>query len=144
MTCVSKEHEIKTKLVLEQWLQLKMSFLFFCWVELTFGGQGIKIWWGGRRMSKFLAGRGDSHRSFILLYIYIYKRIKDKRTLPAGLYIQWSSSVYITYIMCQRTIWPSYFCKIWALCVSQIFMVYVFTCVFSVHNTRNLSHHEHV
>ena len=47
MTCVSKEHEIKTKLVQEQWLQLKTTFLFFYWVKLTFGGEGIKIWWGG-------------------------------------------------------------------------------------------------
>ena len=27
MTCVSKEYEIKKKLVQEQWLQLKMMFL---------------------------------------------------------------------------------------------------------------------
>ena len=27
MTCVSKEYEIKTKMVQEQWLQLKMTFL---------------------------------------------------------------------------------------------------------------------
>ena len=37
--------------------------------------------------------------------------------------------------------WPSYFCKIWALCVSQIYMVYIFTCLFSVHNKINLTHH---
>ena len=28
MTCVSKENEIKTKMEQEQWLQLKMLFLF--------------------------------------------------------------------------------------------------------------------
>ena len=38
--------------------------------------------------------------------------------------------------------WPSYFCKIWALYVSQIYKVYIFTCLFSVRNTINLSHHE--
>ena len=27
MTCVSKEYKIKTKIVYEQWLQLKMLFL---------------------------------------------------------------------------------------------------------------------
>ena len=42
-TCVSKEYEIKTKMVHEQWLQLKMKG-----DELTFG-------WGG--MSIFSAGR---------------------------------------------------------------------------------------
>ena len=56
MTCVSKEYEIKTKMVQEQRLQVKMTRLFFYWVEL--GG-----WWrrgaeGG--MSKFLAGWGES------------------------------------------------------------------------------------
>ena len=41
-----------------------MTFLFFYWVELTFGGEGIKIWWGGGGGKiKFLAGLGDSpHR----------------------------------------------------------------------------------
>ena len=32
--------------------------------------------------------------------------------------------------------------KIWALCVSQICMVYIFTCLFSVRNTINLSRQE--
>ena len=66
MICVSKEYEIKTKMVQEKWLQLKMTFLFFNWVELTFGGEG--------GMSKFLAGVGGlpSFRSRETLYIYIY------------------------------------------------------------------------
>ena len=37
MICVSKEYEIKTKMAQEQWLQLKMTFLSFYRVELTFG-----------------------------------------------------------------------------------------------------------
>ena len=28
MTCVSKEYQIKTKMVQEQWLELKLMFLF--------------------------------------------------------------------------------------------------------------------
>ena len=28
MTCVSKEYQIKTKIVYEQWLEFKMLFLF--------------------------------------------------------------------------------------------------------------------
>ena len=47
MICVSKEYEIKTKMVQEQWLQLKMTFLFFYWVGFDFWWEGIKIWWGG-------------------------------------------------------------------------------------------------
>ena len=50
MACVSREYEIKTKIVYEQWLQFKMLFLFvyslkflFSGSELAFGG--IKIWW---------------------------------------------------------------------------------------------------
>ena len=64
MICVSKEYQIKTKKVQEQWLRLKVTFLFFYWVELTFGGEGIEIWWGGGGGKiKFLAGLGDSpHR----------------------------------------------------------------------------------
>ena len=64
MICVSKEYQIKTKKVQEQWRRLKVTFLFFYWVELTFGGEGIKIWWGGGGGKiKFLAGLGDSpHR----------------------------------------------------------------------------------
>ena len=38
MICVSEEYEIKTKMV-QEWLQLKMTLLFFYWVELTFGGE---------------------------------------------------------------------------------------------------------
>ena len=32
-------YEISTKMVQEQWLQLKLAVLFFYWVELTFGGR---------------------------------------------------------------------------------------------------------
>ena len=53
MSCVSKEYEIKTKMVQEQWLQIGMTFLLgynliivIKWGELNFGGGGIKIWWG--------------------------------------------------------------------------------------------------
>ena len=56
VTCVSKEHVIKTKLVQEQCLQLKMTFLFFYCVELTFGGQGIKVWWVRRRGNEQVLG----------------------------------------------------------------------------------------
>ena len=79
MTCVSKEYEIKTKMVsflaaVIARLQLKKIFLLVSFylvrADLTFGEEGIKILWaeslpggifpggGGRR--KFLAGWGDS------------------------------------------------------------------------------------
>ena len=51
----------------------------------------------------------------------------------------WRSSVYITYIK-----WPSYFCKISALCVPKMYMVYIFASLFSACNTINLSCHEYV
>ena len=45
--------------------------LFFYWVELTFGGEGIKIWWGGGglgwEMSKVLAGA-----TYNTYYTYTY------------------------------------------------------------------------
>ena len=54
---MSKEYEIKPKMVQEQWLQLQMTFLLgynlkrlFSRDELTFGGKGINIWLGGRSL----------------------------------------------------------------------------------------------
>ena len=58
MLCISKDHEIKTKMVQEQWLQIKMTFIFFYWVELIFSGEQIKVWWGGAGMRKILARWG--------------------------------------------------------------------------------------
>ena len=55
MICVLKEYEIKTKMVQEQWLQLKMFLLgriYFWW-------KGIKIWLGGGEWANFLL-LGDS------------------------------------------------------------------------------------
>ena len=54
MICVLKEYEIKTKMVQEQWLQLKMMFLFFYWVELTFGGREKKF--GGEGVNEQIFG----------------------------------------------------------------------------------------
>ena len=45
MTCVSKEYEINTKMVLEQWLQLKMTFLLGCTLKMLFGGCGEIDFW---------------------------------------------------------------------------------------------------
>ena len=152
MICVSKKSKIKTKMVQEQWLQLKMTFLFFYWVELTFGGEGRKIWWEGGGMSKFLAGGGTppippvgKTRCYIYIYMYIY--------IYTYIYI-YIIHIYIIHIHIEKNFanrfvytmkklrvhhihhmpkWPSYFCKIGALCVSQIYMVYIFTCLLSVH-----------
>ena len=63
-----KKFEIKTKMVQEQQLQLKMTFLFFYWVELTFGNENLV---GTRRTIKFLAGWGTP-RIHIYIYIYIF------------------------------------------------------------------------
>ena len=108
MTCVSKEHVIKTKLVQEQCLQLKMTFLFFLlrWID---------FWWAG---NKSLVGKKEG---------------------------EWASFGLVreTHIH-HWPKWPSYFCNIWALCVSKIYMVYVFTCLLSARNKINLSGHEHV
>ena len=41
-------------MVQEQWLQLKMTFLFFYWVELTFGG---KEKFGGEGVNEQIFGR---------------------------------------------------------------------------------------
>ena len=61
MICVSEEYEIKTKMA-QEWLQLKMTLLFFYWVELTFGG--------------------ERHTYYTYTYTYI------KGTLPTESYMQ--------------------------------------------------------
>ena len=48
---MSEKYEIKTKMLHKHWLQQKMMFLLdynlkFSGWGLTFGGEGIKIWWG--------------------------------------------------------------------------------------------------
>ena len=43
MTCVYKEHQVKTKMVQEQWLQLKRSFHWVITWKLLLS-EGIKIW----------------------------------------------------------------------------------------------------
>ena len=90
----------------------------------------IDVWWGGREWASFgwwedspipLVGK----TLYKLWFLYAMKKLRAHHIhhVPK---------------------WPSYFCKIWVLCVSQIYMAYIFTCVFSVCNTINLSHHEHV
>ena len=62
--------------------------------------------------------------------IFIERPDVYNRTLPTGFYIQWRSSVYITYIMCPSA-WVARnplvmtgrahcFCEIWALCMSWV------------------------
>ena len=115
------------------------------------------FWWGGKGgMSTFLAGGGippippvgKTLYIYIYIYIYIYMHY---------IYIYMHIYIYYTYAwikeLCQQVFidneeapctshtfakWPPYF---WALCVSQIYMVYIFTCLFSVRNKINLSCH---
>ena len=54
MICISKEYEIKTKMVQEEWLQLKMTFLFFYSIEVTFGGRESKF--GGEGVNEQIFG----------------------------------------------------------------------------------------
>ena len=71
MICVSKEYEIKTKMVQEKWLQLKMTFLFF--IGLNWLLVGREEW------ANFWLVWEDSPHSevgkpciYIYIYIYIY------------------------------------------------------------------------
>ena len=75
-------------------------------------------------MSKFLVGRGTppfpqngkSCINFASRFLYTIKQLRAHH-------------------MHHVPKCPSYFCKIWAFCVSQTYMVYIFTCLFSVCNT---------
>ena len=65
MTCASKEYEIKTKMVQEKWLQLKMVFLlgytlksFNWWEAIHFWREENKNFGVGGRKGCLLEGRG--------------------------------------------------------------------------------------
>ena len=45
MTCVYKKYEIKTKIVQEQWLQLKMKFLLGYNMKIVIYWGRINLWW---------------------------------------------------------------------------------------------------
>ena len=108
-----------------------MTFLFFYWAKLTFGGRELKFD-GEGWMSKFLVGVGSPPSpqygkpciNFANRFLYTMKKLRAHHMHHV------SKS-------------PSYFCKISALCVPQRQMVYIVTCLFSVCNT-SLSHHDHV
>ena len=88
MLCPLKEYEIKTKMVQEQWTQLKKNLLG--WID--FRWEGIKIWWGvGKWPNLLLLERTPPSPS----------RENPVQTLPTSFHIQWRSSVHITYIMSQ-------------------------------------------
>ena len=115
MICVSKEYEIKTKMVQKKWLQLKKTFSFFLlrWIDFCWGGRNEQVlgWWG--KMPPYPNRKYPIYINIcIYIYIYIYMYIYIyilyilyiyiyKRTLPTSFYIQWRRSVYIRYIMCQ-------------------------------------------
>ena len=132
MIYVLKEYEIKTKMVQEQWLQLKKTFLFFVGLNWLLVG-GNKNLVGSGWMSKFLV-RGGTLPSL--------SRENPVQTLPTGFYIQWRSSVHITYIIFQSghltsTRFEHFLC--------HRYVWYIFSLsLFSVCNTINLSDHEHV
>ena len=139
MICVSKEDEIKTKKVQEQWLQLKMTFLVFYWVELTFVGRNKNLVWSGW-MSKFLVRRGLPHPSTSSTG-GIALEYTGKPCINFASRFLYTMKKLLAHHIHHVPKWSSYFCKIWVLCVSEIYMVYIVTCLFSVCNTINLSHH---
>ena len=130
-----------------------MTPLHFYWVELTSGGEGVKIWWGGggEESANFWLIWGNlphpPSREYIYIYIYImyiymYIRIYicilyilyiiyiSKRTLPTGFYMQWRSSVCITYIMCQSCHITSVIFEHF-VCHRYVWHIYVVNCLFS-------------
>ena len=99
------------------------------WID--FWWEGTKIWWGGGEWATFLLVGGLPHSPSRENPVYFASR---------SWYTMKKLHAHQTHHVPK---WSSYFCKIWALCVSQIYMVYIFTSLFSVCNTINLSHHEH-
>ena len=107
------------------------AFIFLLgWID--FWWEGIKIWWGGGEWANFwLVGDspippvGKPCINFANRFLSTMKKLRAHHIhhVPK---------------------WPSYFCKIWALCVSHTYMVYIFTCLFRIFTTINLSHHGHI
>ena len=96
-------------------------------------------------MSKFLIGGGTppSHQqgklciNFANMFLYTMKKLHAhhihlRSHVPSHIHVHDLCTSHVPK-------WPSYFCKILALCVSQIYIVYIFTCLFNVCNTINLS-----
>ena len=82
MTRVSKEYKDETKMVQEQWLQLKMTLLFFYWVELggrvvgrrSRGGKWANFWLVGGTLPH-TPGRVNPVYTYILYITYIKELI---------------------------------------------------------------------
>ena len=100
-----QKSEIKTKILATGAMTTAKNnvFIFFIglnWLlvgrEQKFGGnEQIFGWWG--RLPQSPSRENPVYILYIyMLYIQIYKS-----TLPTDFYIQWRSSMYITYIMCQ-------------------------------------------
>ena len=68
ITCVYKEHEIKTKMVQEQWLQIKMKLTW----KMLFSAREINLWWeekkfgGGSLMRGIFLGLGEMNKFWLL------------------------------------------------------------------------------
>ena len=132
-----KSNEIKRKMVEEQWLQLKRTFLFFYWVEWW---DGIKISCGGGKWANFCLVEGLLHppvrKALYKLWqqVFIYNE--------QGTCTSHTSCAKLTILLLLdlSTFCVTRYMLIYGIC----YMVYVFTCLFSVGNTINSSHHEHV
>ena len=113
MICVSIEYEIKTKI---QDYRSKSTgamttakndvfISLLGWID--FWREGIRIWWGGGEWANFWLV--EPCVNFANRFLYIMKKLR-------------------THHIHHVPKWLSYFRKIWTLCVSQIYMVYIFVC----------------
>ena len=66
MICVAKEYKIKTNMVQEQWLHLKMTFIFFYWVEMTFGETESKFGGEGVNNRFLYTMKNSMHITYIM------------------------------------------------------------------------------
>ena len=129
-------YEISTKMVQEQWLRLKLTVLFFYWVELTFGGREWKF--GGEGVSEQIFGLWEDSpippvgKTLYQLCQHVFTYNEEASCTSH------TSCAKVANLLLQGFT---------TLCVTDIYiyiyMVYIFTCLFSVCNTINLSHHEH-
>ena len=125
----------------------KSNVFNFFWVELNFGGEGIKTWWGGRGgegANFWLVGCGTPPVPLVgkTFYIYTYTYIKD---LCQQVFIYNEEVPYTSHTSCAKVA-ILLLQDLSTLCVTDRYGIYMFSfaCSVSVRNTINLSRHEHV
>ena len=117
MIFVSKEYEIQTKMVQEQWLHLKKTFIFFYWVEMTFGETESKFGREGVNNRFLYTMKNSMHITYIMC---------QSGRLTSARFEHLVCHRYLWYIMCVQDFKCNKFITSW-------------TCLMMPNNGRSIS-----